>query len=45
MVDFDYQPTTCQRSSRVVELKKNLSVAIGEHVLFADIRYIFYMRE
>ena len=26
VVDFDYQPTTCQRSYRVVALKKNLSV-------------------
>ena len=43
VVDFDYQPTTCQRSSRVVALKKNLSVEKGEHVLFDDIRYFFYI--
>ena len=42
-VDFDYQPTTCQRSYRVVALKKNLSVEKGEHVLFDDIRYFFYI--
>ena len=43
VVDFDYQPTTCQRSYRVVALKKNLSVEKGEHVLFDDIRYFFYI--
>ena len=43
VVDFDYHPTTCQRSYRVVALKKNLSVEKGEHVLFDDIRYFFYI--
>ena len=43
VVDFDYQPTACTRSYRVVALKKNLSVAKGEHVLFDDIRYFFYI--
>ena len=43
VVDFDYQPTACTRSYRVVALKKNLSVEKGEHVLFDDIRYFFYI--
>ena len=43
LVDFDYQPTTCQNTYRVVALKKNLSVEKGEHVLFDDIRYFFYI--
>ena len=34
VVDFDYHPTTCQCSYRVVTLKKNLSVQKGEHVLY-----------
>ena len=43
MVDFDYQPTACTRSYRVVALKKNLSVERGEQVLFDDIRFFFYI--
>ena len=43
VVDVDYQPTACTRSYRVVALKKNLSVEKGEHVLFDDIRYFFYV--
>ncbi len=43
VVDFAYQPTACTRSYRVVALKKNLSVEKGEHVLFDDIRYFFYI--
>ena len=43
VVDFDYQPTACTRPYRVVALKKNLSVEKGEHVLFDDIRYFFYI--
>ena len=43
VVDFDYQPTACTRPYRVVALKKHLSVEKGEHVLFDDIRYFFYM--
>ena len=43
VVDFDYQPTKCTRSYRVVALRKNLSVEKGEYVLFDDIRYFFYI--
>jgi hypothetical protein len=43
LVDFEYQPTKCTRSYRVVALKKNLSVERGEQVLFDDIRYFFYI--
>ena len=43
VVDFDYQPTTCTRSYRVVALKKNLSVERGDQVLFDDSRYFFYI--
>ena len=43
VVDFDYQPTKCTRPYRVVALKKNLSIEKGEHVLFDDIRYFFYI--
>jgi len=43
VVDFDYQPVSCQQPYRVVALKKNLSVEKGEAVLFDDIRYFFYI--
>ncbi len=43
VAQFDYQPTKCNRSYRVVVLRKNLSVEKGEDVLFDDIRYFFYI--
>lgn len=43
LVDFEYQPTKCQKTYRVVALKKNLSVEKGEQVLFDDVRYFFYI--
>src|SRR5690606_25115218 len=41
--EFDYQPTACKKSYRMVVLRKNLSVERGEHVLFDDVRYFFYI--
>ena len=43
IAEFDYQPTQCHRPFRVVVLRKNLSVERGEHVLFDDVRYFFYI--
>jgi hypothetical protein len=43
VAELDYQPVACQRSYRVVVLRKNLSVARGERVLFDDVRYFFYI--
>jgi hypothetical protein len=43
VAEFEYQPGKCRRSYRVVVVRKNLSVARGEHVLFADVRYFFYI--
>lgn len=43
VVEFDYQPHACERSYRMVALRKNLSVEKGEVVLFDDIRYFFYI--
>jgi hypothetical protein len=40
---FSYRPTACKRDYRVVVLRKNLSVAKGERVLFDDVRYLFYI--
>ena len=43
VAEFDYCPTKCKKSYRIVVLRKNLSVERGEQVLFDDIRYFFYI--
>jgi hypothetical protein len=43
VAEFDYRPTKCKTSYRVVALKKNLSVERGERRLFDDIRWFFYI--
>jgi len=41
--EMTYQPNECQRSYRLVILRKNLSVQRGERVLFDEVRYFFYL--
>ena len=41
--EFEYSPTACRNSYRMICLRKNLSVEKGENVLFDDIRYFFYI--
>ncbi|NLE60346.1 MAG: IS1380 family transposase [Planctomycetes bacterium] len=43
VAEFDYQPTLCEKSYRIVVVRKNLSVERGEQVLFDDVRYFFYI--
>lgn len=43
VAEFDYSPTFCKKTYRVVVVRKNLSVEKGERVLFDDIRYFFYI--
>lgn len=43
VAEFDYWPTKCHKTYRIVVLRKNLSVERGEEVLFDDIRYFFYI--
>ena len=43
VADFNYQPTACGTLYRMVVVRKNLSVAKGERVLFDDVRYFFYI--
>ncbi len=45
MAEFDYQPTFCKNTYRMVALRNNLSVERGEDVLFDDIRYFFYITD
>jgi hypothetical protein len=40
---FDYRPTACRQSYRLIVVRKNLSVEKGEQVLFDDYRYFFYL--
>jgi len=40
---FDYRPTFCKKTYRVVVVRKNLSVEKGEQMLFDDVRYFFYI--
>ena len=43
MAEFDYRPTACNKTYRMIVVRKNLSVEKGENVLFDDIRYFFYI--
>ena len=41
--EFDYRPTACKQTYRLVVLRKNLTIERGETALFDDIRYFFYI--
>jgi len=43
VAEFDYRPTKCHKTYRIVVLRKNLSVAQGQQRLFDEIRYFFYI--
>jgi hypothetical protein len=43
VAEFDYRPTKCKRSYRVIALRKSLSVEEGQVRLFEDVRYFFYI--
>jgi hypothetical protein len=43
VAEFDYQPGACKKTYRMVVVRKNISVEKGEHVLFPEIRYFFYI--
>ena len=43
VAEFDYQPGHCNKSYRMVVVRKNLSIEKGENRLFDDIRYFFYI--
>ena len=43
VAEFNYQPTACAKTYRMVVVKKNLSVAKGERLLFDQIVYFFYI--
>jgi len=43
VAEFEYQPGNCQRSYRVVALRKDITKMKGELALFPEIRYFFYI--
>ncbi len=43
VAEFRYRPGRCERDYRVVVVRKNISHAKGEQVLFPEIRYFFYI--
>jgi len=43
VAEFDYLPTACRKSYRLVVVRKNLSIEKGEQRLFDDVRYFFYL--
>jgi len=43
VAEFEYQPSACKRSYRMVVIRKNISHEKGEKVLFDEIRYFFYI--
>jgi hypothetical protein len=43
VAEFNYRPTACRTTYRMVVVRKNLSVAKGERVLFDDVRYFCYL--
>ncbi len=43
VAEFDYQPTACRKTYRMIVVRKNLSVRMGQRELFPDVRYFFYL--
>jgi Transposase DDE domain group 1 len=43
VAEFDYRPTACRKSYRVVVLRKHLEIDRGQMRLFEEYRYFFYI--
>jgi hypothetical protein len=43
VAEFNYQPTACRNTYRMVVVRKNISKEKGEQRLLDDIRYFFYL--
>jgi len=41
--EFDYRPTKCSQSYRVVVVRKHIDVEQGQQRLFEEVRYFFYI--
>jgi hypothetical protein len=43
LAQIEYQPHHCHRKYRVIILRKNITMQIGEKALFDEVRYFFYI--
>jgi Transposase DDE domain group 1 len=43
VAEFEYRPTACKKTYRMVVVKKNISVEKGEKLLFDRIQFFFYI--
>jgi len=43
IAEFSYRPTKCERSYRMIVLRKALSVEEGQMRLWDEVRYFFYI--
>ena len=43
VAEFDYRPTACANTYRMVVIRKHISKEKGDQVLFPEIRYFFYI--
>lgn len=43
VAEFDYKPTACRVTYRMIVVRKNISVEKGEQRLFDDVVYFFYI--
>ena len=43
VAEFNYRPTACSKTYRMVVVRKNITRAKGEQRLFDEIRYFFYI--
>lgn len=43
VAEFDYQPTACETSYRMVVLRKTITVERGQKLLYPQTRYFFYI--
>ncbi len=43
VAEFDYRPAHCQKTYRIVAVRKNLTIEKAEQRLFDEVRYLFYI--
>jgi Transposase DDE domain group 1 len=43
VAEFEYRPTACRKTYRLIVVKKYLDVTQGQSLLFHDYRYFFYL--
>ena len=41
--EFEYQPTACEQSYRMVVVRKDIDVTSGQQLLFSEEKYFFYI--